>query len=438
MSRLPPGPRLSAVQRVRYLKNPYRFFRGCRARYGDVFTVTTTAKAAVTSRPDGVRAIFTAPPDQFLVKLPAAQQTILGSASLTNFSGEPHRRERRLLAPPLQGNRMRALGPLMRAAADRAIDGWTPGKTLIAHEAAMGIALDVILRALFGAEDAAERERLAAAVRGFVHGFSHPLWLMTALFRLPAPPVGPWARFRKAKADLDALVFGLIDARRADPAGRTDVLTAFATATYPDGSVMTRDALRDNLVTYLLAGHETSAMSLTWALYWLGRHPDVRDKLLAELDPLGDTPDPDAVARLPYLGAVLNETFRLFPAVPEVIRMIARPMDLDGFTIPVGVNVVACTALVHSREDLYPDPDEFRPGRFLERSFGPFEFFPFGGGDRKCPGASFAEYETKVALATVLRRCRYRLASDAPPRLGRRGFLMGPADGVPIVYEGPR
>ncbi|MGL6095672.1 MAG: cytochrome P450, partial [Fimbriiglobus sp.] len=208
MSRLPPGPRLSAVQRVRYLKNPYRFFRGCRDRYGDVFTVTTTAKSAVTGHPDGVKAIFTAPPDQFLIRLPAAQKMILGSASLTNFSGEPHRRERRLLAPPLQGNRMRALGPLMRAAADRVIDGWKPGETVVAHDAAMGVALDVILRAVFGAIDDSEREKLAAAVRGFVHGFSHPLWLMTALFGLPAPPVGPWAKFKKAKADLDALVFG--------------------------------------------------------------------------------------------------------------------------------------------------------------------------------------------------------------------------------------
>ncbi|MGL6094426.1 MAG: cytochrome P450, partial [Fimbriiglobus sp.] len=188
----------------------------------------------------------------------------------------------------------------------------------------------------------------------------------------------------------------------------------------------------------LLAGHETSAMSLTWALYWLGADPAVREKLLAELDPLGDAPDPDAVAKLPYLDAVLNETFRMFPAVPEVIRMIARPMELHGFTIPVGVNVVACTALVHTREDLYPDPDRFRPERFLERSFGSFEFLPFGGGDRKCPGASFAEYETKVVLATVLRRCRYRLVSTELPKLGRRGFLMGPANGVPFVYEGPR
>jgi cytochrome P450 len=251
--------------------------------------------------------------------------------------------------------------------------------------------------------------------------------------------VGPWARFRRAVSRLRALVQEEIDARRAAAAqGREDILSLMMSARFDDGSAMSDDELKDQLHLLLFAGHETTATALAWAFYWLHRQPEDLALLLAEVDALGPRPEPEAVASLPYLDAICQETLRIHPVVADVGRRLVRPLDVMGYTVPAGTLVMVSTLLLHDRPDLYPEPQRFRPARLLERKFSPFELVPFGGGARRCIGAAFALYEMKIVLSTLLRARRFRLASDAPVLSTRRGITMGPKGGVTMILEGPR
>ena len=224
---------------------------------------------------------------------------------------------------------------------------------------------------------------------------------------------------------------GEIAARRAapDPA-REDILSLLLAARDEAGDAMHDDELRDELMTLLFAGHETTAIAIAWACYWLHRHPPVLERLRAEVDALGDDPQPDAIVRLPYLDAVCNEVLRLHPIAPDVPRQLVGPLELAGYTLGPPLCVDAAITLLHRREDLYPDPDSFRPERFLARRFGPFEFTPFGGGHRRCIGAAFATYELKIVLATFLRHAHLELAEPGEVRPARRNIVLGPSTGV--------
>jgi cytochrome P450 len=196
--------------------------------------------------------------------------------------------------------------------------------------------------------------------------------------------------------------------------------------------------LRDELITLLFAGHEATAIALAWAFYWLHRDPDELGRVLAELDALGPSADAEAIAALPYLDAVCQEALRIHPVTPEILRVLVEPLQLFDWTLPAGTAVMASAIMVHNREDLYPEPTHFRPSRFLERKFTPFEHIPFGGGARRCIGAAFALYEMKIVLAMLLRSHRLRLVSSSKVKPARRGLTMGPAGGIPMIYEGSR
>ena len=221
-------------------------------------------------------------------------------------------------------------------------------------------------------------------------------------------------------------------AARRDAPGE-DILSLMLAARYDDGEAMTDPQIRDELLTLLAAGHETTAIALAWAMYWLHRDPAALERLRAELATLGDEPDPEAIAQLPYLEAVCNETLRLYPIVPLAPRTLRQPMTLGEHEIPAGVNVGACTVLVHRHPALYPDPDSFRPERWLARKFAAWEFTPFGGGIRRCIGAAFAVYEMKQVLAAILPRHRLRLADDAAIGPARRNITLGPRGGVRMI-----
>jgi cytochrome P450 len=209
-------------------------------------------------------------------------------------------------------------------------------------------------------------------------------------------------------------------------------------ARYEDGTGMSDTKLRDELRVLLFAGHETTAVALAWAFYQIHRQPSVRERVLAEIDALGPDPEPEAIAALPYLDALCHETLRYHTIFPEVGRMLRRPLKLRGYQLPAGVAVIAAASILHAREEIYPEPRRFRPERFLERPPGPYEFIPFGGGSHRCLGASFAMYEMKIVIATLLRRCELRLASSEPIQTVRRGITMGPKGGVPMVVVATR
>ena len=334
-------------------------------------------------------------------------------------TGDHHKRLRKLMSPPFHGARMRAYGRIMVGAARRAFAGVEPGGRFIVQHKTQAVSLEVIIRAVFGIESRAELEACEQAMVETMEAV-HPAFLFAKALQREFFGVGPYAKFTRKRDAALALLDDQIAACRAAPDGREDILAMLTQARDEEGEPLTDLEIRDQLVTLLIAGHETTAIALAWAFYWLHRHPEARARLLEELAELGasveDDDGPERIARLPYLTAVCNETLRLNPIVPDIIRLLKGPLTLGDYTLPAGVAVSPAAALLHQREELYPEPTAWRPERFLDRKFSPFEFLPFGGGHRRCIGAAFALYEMKIVLAAVL-----SAASISSPPRGRSG-----------------
>jgi len=432
---LPPGPRGSVVQMLRYARDPLGFYADCARRFGDVFTVPTVlGPLVVCGEPEGVRSIFALPPESFSRWSTEAVSPLLGEASLLLSGGARHARDRKLLTPPFHGERMRAYGAVMRAAALREAASWPAGSPFSMQDAGSAISIDVILRAVFGVDEAAGLDELRAALLGTLASMNPLLMLFPAL-RRRFGGIGPYARMLRVRDRVDALIYDAIARRRAGAGegGGDDVLGLMLSARYDDGSAMSDSEIRDQLLTIVFAGHETSGIALAWAINWLERTPPVRDRLLAELAALGEDPTPSALAAAPYLEAVCHETLRLYPVVGEVVRLLRAPLALGVWTIPAGIPVAAGIALIHARADLYPEPAAFRPERFLDRKFAPHEYLPFGGGARRCIGAAFGLYEMKVVLGTLLAHYRFTLARESPERPVMRNLAMGPKGKVRVT-----
>jgi cytochrome P450 len=248
----------------------------------------------------------------------------------------------------------------------------------------------------------------------------------------------PWGRFIRLRNQLDELLYAEIRDRRLHPnPDRTDILTMLMDARDEDGQPLTEQELRDELMTLLLAGHETTATALAWGMYWLHRQPQLKAKLLDELHSLGTSCDPIALSQLPYLTAVCQETLRRTPvAMLTFPRRALEPVEIMGYSFDAETLFMGCMYLTHQREDLYPNPQEFRPERFLERKYSPYEFIPFGNGARRCMGEALAIYELKLALATIVLNYQLELADQQPEVPRRRGVTLAPARGVKMVMKG--
>jgi cytochrome P450 len=405
------------------------------AEHGDPIRIPTRAgPTTYTGDPEAIRAVYTADPDVFGVRAVNATAPILGRTSLAVSTGEQHRRARKLLAPPFNAGTMRAYGAAMVAAARAAAAPWVRERPFSMLEIAQSIALDVIVRVVFGMEGEERVRRTRAAVLRLIDSMSPAIFLFPKI-RRHFLGLGPWARFQRASSALDALLLEQIRARRAAPHERQDILSLLVSVRDEDGRAMEDAALVEQLRTLLFAGHETTATAMAWAMYWLHREPGVLARALEEIDALGAEPAPDALASLPFLEATCFEALRMHPPVVEVGRTTQQPFPLGRYTVPAGEAIVPSPILLHAREDLYPNPDRFQPERFLSWKPSPFEFIPFGGGSKRCLGAAFAMYEMKVVLGTLLHENRLRLVSEAPIQYVRRGITMGPKGGVPMVLE---
>jgi cytochrome P450 len=300
---------------------------------------------------------------------------------------------------------------------------------------AAAISLDIILQAIFGVRGTERLQRFDRAVQSLM-GSLGP-FVGFAFLRRSFGGFGPWARFQRLRLELAALVADEIAERQGTGASAgaegDDILSMLLAARYEDGTAMSHADVFDQLLTLVAAGHETTMITLAWAYYWLHRHPHALERLLAELDAMGGDDEPDTLTHLPYLEAVIQETLRLYPVVPLATRLLAAPFQLKGHALPAGVSVGLATSLVHYRPDLFPEPERFRPERFLERTFGPSEYFPFGGGVRRCLGAAFAMYEIKIVLGTMLRTLRSRPRDGRPVRPAMRAAGMGPGRDVAMV-----
>lgn len=427
---LPPGPsRPQPLVAARFMLQPTGFLEANSKRYGDFFTVTLTKGRTVvfTSDPDTVKRVFTGDPEQLLAGVGnVILQPLLGPRSVLLLDGPEHLRQRRLMLPPFHGERMRRYAEVMREIAERHVARWPLRCPFPTQPAMQAITLEVILRAVFGVTDKDRVEQLATPLRTVLDATSNQArLLLLQLTSSDRGPRSPWGRFRTLLEPADAVIYDEIRARRGDPADRDDILSLLLEARDEEGRPLTDAELRDELMTLLLAGHETTATALSWTLERVVRHPDVLERLVEEQRAGGDE----------YLDAVIKESLRLRPVVPGVVRYLTAPFEAGDYVLPAGVHIGPSIYLLHRHPGLYPDPTAFRPERFIERPAGTYEWIPFGGGIRRCLGASFALYEMKIVLSTILERRQLRTSTAADERTKRRAITFTPARGGRIVVD---
>ncbi|WP_342801348.1 cytochrome P450 [Nocardia sp. No.11] len=416
-----------------------------RAAHSDPFAVGFPGFPPVlfTGTADGARELFRAPAPLLEPPRPNPIEPMVGAASLILSSGARHRTDRALLAPALHGPRVRALAGVIRAATLREIEtgcgtagSWQVGGRIDALAAARSMTLRVILAAVFGTELDREPE-YAGAVTDFLAAFTTPL-LVAPVLRRGMGGFGPWERFVATRAALDRVILADIARRRRDGPGSGDLLDLLLATRYDDGSALTDAQLCEHLRTLLVAGHETTATTLTWALYHLHREPGLLDRVTAELAAAGA--DPADLAALPLLGAVCQETLRLHPPVPIVLRTLREPLRWRGVDVAAGQTIGLAVGVLHSDSSAWPAPRLFHPDRFLDRKVSPFEFAPFGGGHRRCIGATLAEHELRIVLATVLTTVRLSLdpglALGARPRAVPRNLATAPDRAIHFTRTG--
>jgi cytochrome P450 family 135 len=398
-------------------------------RYGDMFTLRIANEGTwvFMSDPDAVKQVFTGDPrllhagEANVVLLP-----VLGSHSVLLLDDDAHMTQRKLMLPPFHGERMRGYEETMAEVAAREIERWPAGEPLSAWPTMQAITLEVIMRTVFGVRDTPRLERLGRVLQTSLSWVTEPR-RMAQLAILGPRRIAERGTLRAALDPTDELIYEEIRSRREAPdlAERTDVLSLLLQARHEDGSEMSDEELRDELMTLLVAGHETSATALAWALEALTRHPQALRRLREEIDGGDDA----------YLDAVIKETLRLRPVIALVLRRLMEPMEIGGRLLPAGVTVAPCIYLVHRRADVYEDPRAFRPERFLEKPPGTYTWIPFGGGVRRCLGASFAQFEMKVVLRELVARLDIRAARPQPERRIRRAIVFAPERGGEIVVE---
>jgi cytochrome P450 len=429
----PPLPRLTMA--TGFVLSPTKFFDACRASTGDYFTLRPVPgrTLVVTADPEAVRQVFTADPAKLLAgEANVILAPMLGPRSVLLLDEPEHMRQRRLLLPPFHGERMRRWKRTMAEAAQWHVAGWPRGRRFPVLASMQAITLEVIMRVVFGVEEQRRRERLAGPLRRQLDLLGNRLAVLGLMLTSDGAGRGRgplWARIYAARREADALIYEQIALRRSAHGHRRghadDVLSMLLDARDDDGGSLTDDELRDELMTLLVAGHETTATALAWTLERITREPDV-------LERLQDDPGDER-----YLDAVIKETLRLRPVVPAVARKLTEPMRFGAWSLPAGVHIAPSIYLLHRREDLYPEPLRFRPERFLEHPPGSYEWIPFGGGVRRCLGASFALAEMRVVLQEILRSVRLRPApeGDAGEAVLRRAVTFAPARGGRIAVQ---
>jgi cytochrome P450 family 135 len=402
---------------AQWLARPQAYAARQRVRYGEVFTARIDPIPWVMlGDPDDVRTVFTAGPQR--TNAGEANEILrptLGSHSLLLLDGEEHMRERKLMLPAFHGERVERYRTIMREATERAVAAMPAGEAFALRSHTQAITLEVIMRAVFGVEDAAAMARLGVPLKRFVDWAGNPgALVMVAVLGFENPVVRRLLRERYL-GPVDRELYALIAERRGAPdlAQRDDVLSMLLLARDEQGEPMSDVELRDELMTLLVAGHETTATSLAWAVERLVRHPGGLERLAG--DPV-------------YVDAVVKEVLRLRPVVAIVLRRLLEPLEVGGHELPAGATVAPCILLVHRREDVYPEPDAFRPERFLDQPPGTYSWIPFGGGVRRCLGAAFAQVEMQVVLQTLAESVRLEAVGGAEA-VRRRGITLAPARG---------
>jgi len=428
---LPPGPKSPAFwQLVHYTHSPLSFFDACARRFGDPFTVRWAGYGTfvMLASPEAVKDVFRG--DGYALHSGEGNEFLTASVGVNSvlvLDEDLHARQRQVLLPTLKGERMRSFEGAMQAATLEEIRAWPVGAILPMIDPMQRITLHVIMQVVLGMTPGAELTALAAKVLRVLE-LGHGRYGLIFVKILPVKLLQRtrWLSFYRRLHDLDLALFALIEQSRQKPAADRgeSILADLLAASHEDGAPLSDQEIRDALVTLIFAGHDTTAVALAWALEQIVPRPDVVERITAQ--------------DLDYLEAAIRESLRIRTILPFVVRLTKTTFTAGGREYPPGVVLAPNSYLVHRREDLYPEPAKFRPERFLERRFAANEWFPFGGGNRMCLGVSFALYEMKVVLSTLLSQVRLARLPGATSSAVRRGIALAPNDGARVTIAEKR
>ncbi|HEY5815906.1 MAG TPA: cytochrome P450 [Solirubrobacterales bacterium] len=430
--RLPPGPPLPMpLQTAIWSRQARRMLYACQDRYGDIFTIRLAYEGTwvMLADPEAVKQVFTGDPKVFHAgEGNQILGTVLGENSILVLDEKPHMSQRKLLLPPFHGERMQAYGETMREIAAEEIAGWPTETPYALRPRMQALTLEVILRTVFGVDkgEVGKLAELREALREFLDLTTNPRLLLPVLLIGP-DRVRRISAFRRRIERVDELIYREIAARRGaeDLEERDDVLSLLVGARHEDDSPMSDTEIRDELLTLLVAGHETTATSLSWAVERLCRLPAKLARLREEVEAGSDE----------YLTATIQETLRLRPVISIVLRRLTEPVEIGGYELPAGVSVAPSIYLVHRNPEIYPNPQAFEPERFLAEPPGTYTWIPFGGGVRRCLGAAFAQFEMAVVLKELVKRREIRPADPRPERIFRRAITETPRHNAKVVLS---
>ncbi|MEM6597305.1 MAG: cytochrome P450 [Cyanobacteria bacterium P01_C01_bin.69] len=447
-SRTIDGPKAKGIRQIlrilRLILQPTKYMDDSVRRYGPMFQIGSESASPLVyvGEPAVVKEIFALDDDKVITgQGNGILEVMVGRQSILLLDGAPHKRQRKLLMPPFHGEQLRAYAQLICDITRDISADWQPGQTILARSPIQNLTLGVILQAVFGKQTGGQKSeslnRLQQLMSTLLDSFAYPITASFLFFPGLQKDWGawsPWGKFLRLREEVRSLIYAEIRDRRQQlkksapaPGEKTDILTLLLQARDDNGGSMSDEELHDEIVTLLLAGHETTASAIVWVLYWVHYLPEVQQKLRAELDTLGPEPDPMAITQLPYLTAVCQEALRIYPITPTTfIRALREPMTIEGYHFKAGTALMPATYIIHQRPDIYPEPTKFRPERFLERQFAPYEFLPFGGGHRYCIGSALAMMELKLSIATLLTNFELALPHSRPLRPARRGLTMAP------------
>ncbi|MEC4813575.1 MAG: cytochrome P450 [Scytonema sp. PMC 1069.18] len=433
-------------QKLQWLTRQEEYLQECYKKYGDVFALRVGPDFipyVFISNPQIIQEIFAANSQQLDSGKEATNNPFfLGERSLVSLAGQRHKQQRKLLAPCLHGERIQIYSQLICSLAEQMASNWTIDQPIFIYKALQAIMLELGFQVLLGSKDGQRYERLKELLISMMNP-ENPLSRSLAYY-IPflQKNIGPWKvweKFTDEQRQINEILYAEIHDHRQnpDPSG-TDILSLMMASRYETGEAMTDEELRDELITLMAQSPEVTGTSLARAFYWILHNSQVHQKLLQELDSLGDAPNPKEIMRLPYLDAIFKEVMRIYPtALFTFPRLVKTTLQIQDYQFEPGTVLLPCIHLIHHREDVYPQAKQFKPERFLERDFSPYEYFPFGGGHRRCIGSAFAQLEMKLVLATVLSHWHLEL-DRSMPKPSYKGALLPPVGSIQIVLKGRR
>ncbi|AKG21609.1 cytochrome P450 [Calothrix sp. 336/3] len=440
---LPQGPKLPAWWlRMQFTADPLRFLDQMNQRYGDTFTIMSESTPLIfVGNPQGMKQVFTNTTEIIASgELNAESAPLVGQNGLLLLDGIRHRSRRKLLMSPLHGNKIRAYGQQICDVTEKVMNQLPLGKSFLAYPTMQKITLEVILNTLFGLYTGDRYEQLKHLLNNLMNYARSPFVEIPLSFPFLQQDLGrwsPWGYFRYLWRQFDKLIYAEISDRRQQPnPDANDVLSELIFARNETGELLTNEEIRDLFPSLLFGGRDASATAITWALYWLHREPQVREKLRQEINNLGESPNPMSIVELPYLNAVCNEILRIYPTQFVTFpRIVESATNFMGYNLSPETIIIGCIYLTHQNPELYPQPQQFRPERFLEKQYSPYEFMPFGGGARRCPGEALAMFEMKLVLAKIISRYQLSLTHTQREKPQTQGANYPPASKLQMVLS---